>query len=61
MPSPGTASSWGLAPGTSTDASAPQRERRCVGTPSRTGPARTIATNPMRDSQMVNPRRKPRR
>src|SRR5215469_15881209 len=28
----------GPAPGTSTDASAPQRERRCVGNPSRTGP-----------------------
>ena len=51
----------GPAPGTSTDASAPQRERRCVGNPSRTGPARTIASNPMRDSQMVGPQRKPRR
>jgi hypothetical protein len=58
-PSPRTASSSGPAPGTSTDASAPQRGRRCVGNPSRTGPARTMASNPMRDSQMVNPRRKP--
>ena len=34
----------------------PQRERRCVGNPSR-----TIATNSVRDSQMVDTRRKPQR
>jgi len=44
-------------PGTSTDASPPQRERRCVGNTSRTGPARTIASSPMRDSQLAGPRR----